>query len=367
MRSSVAIASLCAAFAVASPLVKKDAEVAARAEVVETHVDYVTNVVMVTVTGKPVIVTAGLGTASAAIAVTSEVPWENKPGNYYTRPVNRPSQYHNSPPPAPTSTYQSVVVITETEAASTQAPTTTEAPTTTAAPVTTEVAPTTTPEPVTTEAAPTTTPEPVTTEAAPTTTPEPVTTEVAPTTTADPVATSSSAPVVATTAVASATDALSPTAVTAHNNARASHQAAAMTWNQTLADWAAQEGSCTKFAHDLTAGGGGYGQNIAVAGNSNSGAYTTEAALNAAIGEWYAEESLFGALYGAASPSQTIGDFLHFTQIVWVGSHEVGCAVKTCGTDNTIYPGMYVWYSVCNYYPAGNVLGEFATNVLPAI
>ncbi|KAK6611685.1 scp-like extracellular [Botrytis cinerea] len=122
--------------------------------------------------------------------------------------------------------------------------------------------------------------------------------------------------------------------------------------------------SCTTFAHDLTAGGGGYGQNIAVSGNSDSGAFTTEAALADHIKQWYEEESLFGSLYGVASPSEAVGDFLHFTQIVWQGSHQVGCAVKTCGTDNSIYPGMYIWYSVCNYYPAGNVIGEFATNVL---
>lgn len=115
-----------------------------------------------------------------------------------------------------------------------------------------------------------------------------------------------------------------------------------------------------------TAGGGGYGQNIAVAGNSNSGAYTSESALADAIKEWYAEESLYGSLYGQPNPSQSVGDFLHFTQIVWLGSHSVGCAVKTCGTDNTIYPGMTIWYSVCNYYPAGNVIGEFNTNVLPS-
>lgn len=329
MRSSIAIASLCAAFAVASPIVKKGIEIAAPADqVVETHVEVVTNVVMVTVTGEPVIVTAGAEPTPAPVIVTVTAPepvivTATAPAPVWSAPAwSYPHRYSHSqaPPPAPTSTSEAVVIVTETEAAPTQAP------------------PTTTPAP------------PATTEAA-----------AAKIVESSP---SSVAPVVESTPVSSATDALTPSAVVAHNDARASHQASTMSWNQTLADYAAQEGSCATFAHDLTAGGGGYGQNIAVAGNSNSAAYTTEGALADAIKEWYAEESLYGSLYGVANPSESVGDFLHFTQMVWQGSHQVGCAVKTCGTDNTIYPGMYVWYSVCNYYPAGNVIGEFDINVL---
>ncbi|CAD6444128.1 8fe41426-7ed8-4463-86f3-657754f0b928 [Sclerotinia trifoliorum] len=325
MRSSIAIASLCAAFAVASPIVKKGIEIAAPAdEVVETHVEVVTNVVMVTVTGEPVIVTAEAPTPAAVIVtVTAPEPViVTATAPAWSAPVwSYPHRYsHSQAPPAPTSTSEAVVIVTETQAAPTQAP------------------PTTTPAP------------PATIEAA-----DAKIVKSSP---------SSVAPVVESTPVPSATNALSPSAVVAHNDARASHQASAMSWNQTLADYAAKEGSCATFAHDLTAGGGGYGQNIAVAGNSNSAAYTTEGALADAIKEWYAEESLYGSLYGVSNPSESVGDFLHFTQMVWQGSHQVGCAVKTCGTDNTIYPGMHVWYSVCNYYPAGNVIGEFDINVL---
>ncbi|ESZ96571.1 hypothetical protein SBOR_3073 [Sclerotinia borealis F-4128] len=328
MRSSIAIVSLCAAFAAASPIVKKDA---AAKEVVQTHVDFVTNVVVVTVTGEPVIVTAVADPTPAPVIVTVTAP-----AQYQARPHRHSHSSQAAPAPAPTSTYESVVIVTETQAASTEAPATTEA----AVPATTEAA------------------VPVTTEVA-----VPVTTEAAAEASKVVETSSSSAAVESTPAADSATDALTPSAVTSHNDARASHKASAMTWNQTLADYAAQEGSCSTFAHDLTAGGGGYGQNIAVAGNSNSAAFTTEAALADAIKEWYAEESLFTSLYGVASPPQTVGDFLHFTQIVWQESHSVGCAVKTCGTDNAIYPGMFVWFSVCNYYPAGNVLGEFDSNV----
>lgn len=80
--------------------------------------------------------------------------------------------------------------------------------------------------------------------------------------------------------------------------------------------------------------------------------------------EWYDEESLYGSLYGVATPSEAVGDFLHFTQMVWLQSTTVGCAVIRCGTDNNIFNGMYLWYSVCDYWPVGNVLGSFDKNVL---
>ena len=45
----------------------------------------------------------------------------------------------------------------------------------------------------------------------------------------------------------------------------------------------------------------------------------------------------------------------HFTQVVWKGSEKLGCGVG-CGSNNYCYV-------TCNYYPAGNYLNSFATNV----
>jgi hypothetical protein len=56
----------------------------------------------------------------------------------------------------------------------------------------------------------------------------------------------------------------------------------------------------------------------------------------------------------------------HFTQVVWRSSSTIGCAVQACnnGLGGTGWPrGSLV---VCRYSPAGNVLGSFQTNVLPA-
>ena len=47
----------------------------------------------------------------------------------------------------------------------------------------------------------------------------------------------------------------------------------------------------------------------------------------------------------------------HFTQVVWKGSEKLGCGVG-CGSNNYCYV-------TCNYYPAGNYLNSFASNVFP--
>ena len=45
----------------------------------------------------------------------------------------------------------------------------------------------------------------------------------------------------------------------------------------------------------------------------------------------------------------------HFTQIVWKSTKKIGCGFGKKGSK------MYV---VCQYYPAGNMLGSFPGNVL---
>lgn len=47
----------------------------------------------------------------------------------------------------------------------------------------------------------------------------------------------------------------------------------------------------------------------------------------------------------------------HFTQLVWVGSREMGVAKAASSSG--------AQYVVARYYPAGNVLGAFPANVKP--
>ena len=47
----------------------------------------------------------------------------------------------------------------------------------------------------------------------------------------------------------------------------------------------------------------------------------------------------------------------HFTQLVWKGSKQIGCGAS-CNNSNKCYV-------TCNYYPPGNYIGQFTSNVFP--
>lgn len=73
------------------------------------------------------------------------------------------------------------------------------------------------------------------------------------------------------------------------------------------------------------------------------------------------------AQYNAADPQAS-----HYTQVVWKGTQQVGCGMAPFCADilgvcspflsnpecsNDLFQGAK--YFVCEYFPAGNVLGEF--------
>lgn len=118
---------------------------------------------------------------------------------------------------------------------------------------------------------------------------------------------------------------------------------------------------------------------------TDAGSMTQELAIAQAITQmWYnGEIDLYpSSAYGKSDPDMSnFEGWGHYSQIVWVGSTAVGCAVQYCQAG-TMEPNMDAWYSVCNYYPAGmsepffaysvvytnriigNVDGEYGDNVL---
>ena len=78
-----------------------------------------------------------------------------------------------------------------------------------------------------------------------------------------------------------------------------------------------------------------------------------------AVTSWYNEAGNYD--YNDPGFSADTG---HFTQVVWVstttlgGGYAIGSAVINGVTYNA-------FYSVCRYYPAGNVEGQFDDNVQP--
>lgn len=139
----------------------------------------------------------------------------------------------------------------------------------------------------------------------------------------------------------------SPAAVflDAHNRYRAKHCAPALRWSDELASsaqaWAdtlARRGCVLDHSH------GKYGENLA---SGTSGFLDPQAIVDM----WYREARDYRYQRPGFSPATG-----HFTQVVWVKSTSLGCAVAKCADSD-------VW--VCQYDPPGNFLGAFEANVLP--
>lgn len=249
-----------------------------------------------------------------------------------------------------------VMVLSSTSELPVPIPTTSDIPSTTEAP----------PAPTSTEVPPAA----ATTEVIPVVTPTPTPTPELVVLSTSPAAAATTAQfepkVVDAAAPTAPTDGVSNNAISGHNAHRSIHQVGNLVWNDTQATYAQNIADKCVMVHDMSQGGGGYGQNLASWGSSESGATDNPTAMSNAIADWYGEISLFAGDYGQENPSYpSTGEWLHFTQLVWKGSTSVGCAVASCGTDQTIFPGTYAWLTVCNYWPAGNYVGEYAQNVFP--
>ncbi|CAF4260693.1 unnamed protein product, partial [Rotaria sp. Silwood2] len=71
------------------------------------------------------------------------------------------------------------------------------------------------------------------------------------------------------------------------------------------------------------------------------------------INSWYSEITSYN--YSAPGFSSSTG---HFTQVIWKGSKQLGIGIAFTSNNRTAYV-------VANYYPPGNVIGSFSSNVLP--
>lgn len=166
---------------------------------------------------------------------------------------------------------------------------------------------------------------------------ESTTTPAVTTSSTTPAKTTSSAPAATTTS-----SGLSPfqeDIVNYHNRVRAQHHVGDVTWSDELADFAKNylAGDNCVFKHS----GGPYGENIAI------GYATIDDALDA----WYNEEDQYN--YAAGQFGENTG---HFTQMVWKGTSQVGCATQDCSGRT---------FLVCEYKARGNIIGHFTENVFP--
>jgi uncharacterized protein YkwD len=124
-----------------------------------------------------------------------------------------------------------------------------------------------------------------------------------------------------------------------HNQYRLKHQVEPLTWSTTIAASAQEYADTCPTGHSQS----GYGENMAWGYSS----------IPAAVTGWYKEEYDYD--YANPGFSSAVG---HFTQVVWKGTVEIGCALKTqCPQWPTTW--------ICQYNPPGNYQGQFAQNVFP--
>ncbi|XP_073014189.1 pathogenesis-related protein 1A-like [Typha latifolia] len=127
-----------------------------------------------------------------------------------------------------------------------------------------------------------------------------------------------------------------------HNSARANVNVGPMSWSDTVAayaqDYANQRAADCQLIHS----GGPYGENIYWGS-------TEEFTAADAVGWWVAEKQYYDYESNSCSapPDESC---LHYTQVVWANSVQLGCARVTCNNGGT--------FITCNYDPPGNFNGE---------
>ncbi|KAL4888757.1 CAP domain-containing protein [Aspergillus ambiguus] len=144
-----------------------------------------------------------------------------------------------------------------------------------------------------------------------------------------------------------------------HNVHRSNHSASSLSWDSDLQSSAQTLAARCVYEHDTSIDGGGYGQNIGYGVSADQiGVMITNLMYNNEMG-------YFSNLYGEATPDMAQFDLWgHFSQIVWKGTTHVGCATVVCPSLGNVDSSSSVPFTVCNYSPAGNYDGEYASNVL---
>ncbi|CAD6590703.1 MAG: hypothetical protein ASARMPREDX12_004638 [Alectoria sarmentosa] len=159
-----------------------------------------------------------------------------------------------------------------------------------------------------------------------------------------------------------------------HNVHRANHSVSELVWNSTLATYAEEIAKTCFYNHSKAAGDGDYGQNI--------GAGIEAGNISALITNMFYnnETEYYPQPYGQEAPdSSAFESWGHFSQIVWSRTSSVGCytydcspagqpTTQDCNASGQPYlantkcgptGGTPAVFTVCNYYPEGNIAGEY--------
>jgi hypothetical protein len=132
----------------------------------------------------------------------------------------------------------------------------------------------------------------------------------------------------------------------AHNAERTTLNLPPLVWNETLAAhaavWANRLADLGRLEHSPRDARDGEGENLWM---GTARGYTPEEM----VGSWAQEKQFF--VYGTFPDATSSGGHVvgHYTQMIWRGTTEVGCAMASKGNLDVL---------VCRYSPAGNMIGE---------
>ncbi|KAK7363010.1 hypothetical protein VNO77_05142 [Canavalia gladiata] len=126
--------------------------------------------------------------------------------------------------------------------------------------------------------------------------------------------------------------------VKAHNKAREEVGVGPVEWDENVANYAKTYMKKMLTDCNMVHSGGTYGENLAGA--------SSELTANDAVNLWLAEKSN----YDYNSNSCVNGECMHYTQLVWGETFNIGCAIDKCHNGFT--------FAICNYDPPGNFVGQ---------
>jgi hypothetical protein len=146
----------------------------------------------------------------------------------------------------------------------------------------------------------------------------------------------------------------------AHNQARAEVGAPNLTWSTTLQQKAEQWAVYLKNQNNCMMKYSGLGENLYWASTRKTAnskdangkwIYSIQETKEAdVVSSWLSEKQWYAYPANTCSAPQGKASCRHYTQVIWKATTEVGCGKATCA-DKT-----QMW--VCNYSPAGNIVGQ---------
>lgn len=142
---------------------------------------------------------------------------------------------------------------------------------------------------------------------------------------------------------------LLPAMMAAHNEVRAAHNLPELTWSNELANFASEHANYLQSRNCLMQHRDSRSLRSKNAGENLAWSFNLpQTPHGVVIDSWESEKAFYNLSNNRCQPGKVCG---HYTQLVWRDTQEVGCAKQRCDASR-----QEIW--VCNYRPAGNIIGQ---------